>query len=123
MTNIEKLIERMGLRDIEGAPRDGTRIIAKCESGKSQIVRWERCGFFHHWIMYTDNDGLFSTMKDAIPMKGEAEPTHFMPLPTGKEGEIVRVLLEALKYYDNLHSGDNTALEALAKAEELAGEV
>lgn len=53
----------------------------------------------------------------------ETEPTHLMPLPTGKEGEIVRVLVEALKYYDNLHSGDNTALEALAKAEELAGEV
>ena len=105
MTNIEKLIERMGWQPIEVKPEnDGDYLVFMPSRNldKYSVQNWKKQEF-----SFSNDYGI----------------THWRHIPTGKEGEIVRVLLEALKYYDNLHSGDNTALEALAKAEELAGEV
>lgn len=54
--------------------------------------------------------------------------THWMPLPTGNTGEIIRVLVEGLEYFRDTHSscynafaGKSIAEEYLTKANQLAG--
>lgn len=118
MTNIEKLIERMGWQPIESAPRDETEILLKCWINKDADIYSVCKGFwseeYQDWFEF---DSSSNPLYD--------KPSFWMPTPTGKEGEIVRVLVEALRWYSvNMPANKTlTADLALAKAEELAGEV
>ena len=114
MTNIEKLIERMGKQPIESAPRDGTRILIDNpnwhRSDSPELSFWNGSFWEAEFTAYSDE-----------------EIAYWQHTPTGKEGEVMRVLVEALRTIENWESvdGDHIACahEALAKAEELAGEV
>jgi len=128
MTNIEKMIERMGWQPIDSAPLDGTRILidnsAWSRKDSPEIAAWNI-----DTETWYNEDGM-SYPSDAIEC--------WRHIPTGKEGEIVRVLVDALQTIqlysipeplkpipaniaNDLIVIDATIKKALAKAEELAG--
>lgn len=111
MTNIEKLIERMGWQPIESAPKDKRIIVHSPKYKEDFIVFWA--------INMDDGKGnwvICRGEKTTFIVRGASKWHH---IPTGKGGEIIRVLWDELQYYTNYAS----ARAALSKAEELAGEV
>lgn len=103
--NLTKLAESLEWQPIADAPRDGSQMLLSTpEYGGKQII---------DWIAF---DGTLGRWSDVHSV------SHFMPLPTGQAGGIIRVLAEALERMRNENSDPyGIAKYALQRAEQLAG--
>lgn len=125
MTNVEKLISRMGWLPIdENTPRDRKIIVTGSTWSEPDIVEWEESTKIVDGV----EDKSIGYWVGSDINYGVDEPELWANFPTGKEGEIMRVMVDALEEIadgSRNFDGDYThcANEALAKAEELAGKV
>lgn len=77
-------LDKYGWQPIESAPKDGTRILAFQESSQGHgIVSWAN----------SPGDGVW--LIDAYGA-GWMYPTHWMPLPDGKAGDVIRELVDTI---------------------------
>jgi hypothetical protein len=106
----------MGWQSMDSVPRDETEILLKCWINEAADVYSVCKGFWSE--EYQD---WFEFDSSSNPLYNK--PSFWMLIPTGKEGEIIQVLYDAVEFYESVSLGNSIAEEALAKAEELAGEV
>jgi hypothetical protein len=116
-SNLTKLAQSLEWQSIKSAPKDGTVILGRNKSDPydkhGSTVCWYNGSYESHWVYEAETD----------PVEGL---THWMPLPTGNAGEVIRILAEALNavaddYDDRFANGALTPRQALARAEQLAG--
>lgn len=141
---LEKLAKSLEWQPIETAPKDGTRILTCVAGFWPTIGYWKHEG---HWSNAEEElaDRAFEAAGYLVIDGEHADrytPDHWMPLPTGNAGEVIRVLADALNavYHRIAISrqmfdagnitrdvvfqalpAENEARQALARAEQLAG--
>lgn len=92
--NIKKLIEANKWRPIEEAPRDGTYVLLRGDSG--YIGTPYRYIVARHDVKYRPLQPWVTHANDSVLDDGKM-PTHFRPLPDDRLAEVCEVLLEALE--------------------------
>jgi hypothetical protein len=111
LTPLYELAERMTWRPIEEAPRHGTSVLLTDGDNIAEASFW-----VNEWMLHIgDNPCCHRSWLSVC----EA-PTHFMPLPTGKEGSVMRVLLDAIDLIANDEKQTGHSLIAKATLTEAA---
>lgn len=141
---LEKLAKSLEWQPIETAPKDGTKILIKVpDYGVFEACYFEAdegSEYKDGWMSPCTMNGLFRERK--VKPHDCPKPSHWMPLPTGNAGEVIRVLAAALNavYHRVTISrqmfdagniirdvvfqalpAENEVSKALARAEQLAG--